>query len=204
MSRARQLIGRSPLEVPGPRTLAALRFGWGNTGWSADTSLLSEVAAAAAAAQGPILECGSGLSTLVFALIAERRGLDLVVLEHEPGWYEHVAKRLRRLGGTHVQLHLAPLTDYGEYHWYDTRGIALPEKFSLVLCDGPPGNTPGGRYGLLPVMGDRLGSGTTIFLDDARREGESEVLDRWHRQFGMRAVVRGPGAGYAVVRPGKD
>jgi hypothetical protein len=55
----------------------------------------------------------------------------------------------------------------------------MPLEFRLVICDGPPGATAGGRYGLLPVLGERLAAEATILLDDSDREGEAEVLQRW-------------------------
>jgi len=49
----------------------------------------------------------------------------------------------------------------------------------MVICDGPPGATKGGRYGLVPVMKDRLRTGSFILLDDAAREQEQEIARRW-------------------------
>lgn len=35
-------------------------------------------------------------------------------------------------------------------------------KFSLIICDGPPGGTKGGRSGLVPVMRSKLERSTLI------------------------------------------
>jgi hypothetical protein len=59
----------------------------------------------------------------------------------------------------------------------------MPDRFGLVVCDGPPSQTLGGRYGLAPVMKDRLGPGCVILLDDASREGEQEVVQRWAKEL---------------------
>jgi len=70
-------------------------------------------------------------------------------LEHDAFWAEHVRQVLRRFGMTNVHLLHVPLRDYGAFHWYDVPLEKLPACFSLVLCDGQPG----GRYGLLPMLG---------------------------------------------------
>jgi len=54
--------------------------------------------------------------------------------------------------------------------------------FSLVVCDGPPGTTRGGRYGFLPVMLPYLSSKCTILLDDVEREGEQKTLLLWKEE----------------------
>jgi hypothetical protein len=101
-------------------------------------------------------------------------------LEHDRKWYEHTATALRRFRIEGVGLVLAPLRSYGEFSWYDVPLEKMADRFSLVVCDGPPQKTtPGDRYGLLPVMGDRLGPGTVIFLDDVLTKGPDPVLSRW-------------------------
>ena len=78
-----------------------------------------------------------------------------------------------------VTLCAKPLKDYGEFSWYDPPLESMPDSFAMVICDGPPGNTKGGRYGLGPVMKERLKAGCVILLDDAGREQEMEVAGRW-------------------------
>jgi hypothetical protein len=76
----------------------------------------------------------------------------------------------------------------------------MPEVFRLVVCDGPPEETPGGRYGLLPVMGARLGAGTSILLHDAGRESERGAVRRWQEQRDLSVELRDTaGRVFAVV-----
>jgi hypothetical protein len=89
-----------------------------------------------------------------------------------------------------VNLCYAPLRDYGEFNWYDPPMAKMPPKFSLVICDGPPDLANGGRYGLLPVLADRLESGTMILFDDAREPGQPEVLQRWKSECGVSVEMR--------------
>jgi hypothetical protein len=77
----------------------------------------------------------------------------------------------------------APLIDYGGFHWYSFPD-SLPEPIELVVCDGPPSATVGGRYGLLPIAGDLLTPKTVILMDDVERSDEQAIIARWNREFG--------------------
>jgi hypothetical protein len=179
-------------EAPSRGLLEDLQDAWDNEGMAARTDYLHEVAGAAAAARGPILECGSGLTTLISGIVGGNRGLDSWSLEHLAEWRDRIAAVVarNRLKGAHVCL--TPLRDFGSYAWYDAPIDGMPSQFHLVICDGPPGQTKGGRYGLLPRMHDRLAPGATILLDDVDRPGEMDVLARW----GMRHELRGS---YAIA-----
>jgi hypothetical protein len=169
-----------PLGVVPPRELLNdLLVGWGNEGFAAQTDYLEEVSRQAAKANGPILECGSGLTTIMLGLLAGRRGIQTWSLEHVADWQTRVTSVLERFEIPNVQICSAPLCSFREFEWYDAPLALMPKEFQLVICDGPPGSTKGGRYGLLPVMGERLPAGSVILLDDATRPGEVEVLRRW-------------------------
>src|SRR5262249_17499657 len=121
--------------------------GWGNTGWSASPDFLSCMIMLAAKVKGPILECGSGLTTLLLGIVAAR-ALDRVwSLEHDPGWYENTMAAMVKHRIDTVHIDLAPLRNYGEFEWYEPSFAKMPTDFSLVICDGPPEGTRGGRYG---------------------------------------------------------
>jgi len=76
----------------------------------------------------------------------------------------------------------------------------ISKSFSLIVCDGPPGNSKGGRYGLLPIFGDRMTPETRILLDDADRPGEQEVLDRWKQEAHLNVEMRkAPNGSFAIV-----
>ena len=175
----------------GDPVLADLIYGWGNEWWSALDEYLVACLEHALTVSGPILECGSGLSTLLVGEIAKRRGLEHWALEHMPQWAAKVQTCLDRYDLHSVTLCTAPLENYGEYSWYAPPIEAMPDTFRLVICDGPPGRTQGGRFGLIPVMGDRLKSDTAILLDDAEREQEQAIVKRWRTDFGGVAELFG-------------
>lgn len=163
--------------------LGDLVYGWGNESWSGASELLSACIRESLIANGPILECGSGLTTLLLGAIAEQTGNCLWSLEHLPEWADRVTAHLRKFGINAVQLRVAPLKSLGEYEWYAPPAEAKLQRYGLVVCDGPPSSTAGGRYGLLPVMRRSLGPGCVILLDDAERQDEQEIVQRWRREF---------------------
>jgi hypothetical protein len=168
-----------------------LIYGWGNEGWSAREEYLASCVAQAIASRGPILECGSGLSTILVGVVAQMRGQYHVALEHTPAWAARVQSYLTRYGLGSQVLSSRPLKDYGEFDWYDAQWESLPGEFGLVVCDGPPGGTKGGRYGLAPVMKDRLQPGCVILLDDAGRDEELAIAKRWATELGASFRVLG-------------
>lgn len=172
--------------VPDRDLLKDLLAGWGNEGFAAQTDYLEEVCGQAARTSGPVLECGSGLTSVMLGLLAGRRGVQTWSLEHVPEWQSRVTNVLERFEIPNVQICSAPLRSYGEFEWYDAPLAEMPKEFQLVICDGPPGTTAGGRYGLLPVMGERLPAGSVILLDDATRPGEAKVLQRWMSETKLR------------------
>jgi hypothetical protein len=184
-----------------PSLLATFRASWGNDGYTAPVEYLQLVADRARNTGGPILECGSGCSTLLLGLVAATRGVEVWSLEHDAQWRDRVTGALRRLGVGGVRVVHAPLRSYGGFDWYAPGdATTLPDRFTLVVCDGPPSvSTRGGRYGLLPVMGGRFGPGTEVLLDDAARPEEAAVLSRWATERAFRTEID-EGAGRGIAR----
>src|SRR6185295_13403707 len=91
-------------EVPTRAMLQSLSAGWGNDGYAANIDYLEEVAKNAASTEGPILECGSGLTTLLLGLVAGRRGVPVHSLEHSQSWRLRVSKVLTENQISNVQV----------------------------------------------------------------------------------------------------
>ena len=176
-------------------TFQWLITGWGNEGWSADTAYLEAVCTWASQLRGHILECGSGLSTILLGIIAQGR---VTTLEHLPEWQ----KKVQQAAAQHsvgVNVLTAPLVDYGAFDWY-----SLPKPagngYELVICDGPPSATRGGRYGLLPSVKHLLAHRAVILMDDVERSDEQDIIERWKREFGVNCEEHRTRQGrYAVV-----
>ena len=143
---------------PATRTedIADLLYGWGNEKWSPSVEYVVDSLQYARQTKGPVLECGSGLSTLLLGIVAQCAGKVVWTLEHNRLWSDNVKNNLAKYGIKSVRLCLNELRDYNNFCWYDPPFTQMPDNFSLVVCDGPPGETPGGRYGLLPIMQNKL------------------------------------------------
>ncbi len=192
------LTNSSACTHPDNALLTALIYGWGNEAWSAREEYLAACIAHALIARGPILECGSGLSTLLIAAIAKRQGLSYWAFEHQPIWANKVRGYLNEYELNSV-IHSNPLKDYGDFCWYEAPLKLMPENFSLIVCDGPPKRTKGGRYGLVPVMKGRLKSGCRILLDDAYRCEELEIANRWAEELDASFVICGAAKPYILM-----
>lgn len=189
--QAMQELGALPPgEAPGVELLKKLRLGWDNQGWDAKLDYFLEIVQRGLATKGPILECGSGLTTLVLGHLAGKRNVEIWSMEHNADWYRRVSKAIEKHQVRGVNLCLSPLREYQGFNWYDPPLARMPTKFSLVICDGPPDLAQGGRYGLLPVFADRLAPGAVILFDDAREPGQPEVLKRWESQHGVKVELR--------------
>jgi hypothetical protein len=173
------------------RLLRDLATAWGNPGFSAGKAYLARIAERAAATQGPILECGSGLSTLLMGMLTAGRGVEIIALEHTPLWRARVQEVLDTLGLDHVRVQDCPVVDHGLYDWYQLPE-SLPDQIRLVVCDGPPGrDTRGGRVGLIPQVGHLFHPECVILLDDTHRKGEKQVLETWNRRQTFRIEHHG-------------
>jgi len=96
-----------------------------------------------------------------------------------PEWMERTSSELASFGIDSVRSCLAPLVSFGDYDWYAPPAEIESERFGLVVCDGPPASTRGGRYGLAPVMKHNFDNGCVILLDDAERNEEHAIVRRW-------------------------
>lgn len=198
LRRALLQVSRSADEqaVSSAELLGDLVYGWGNDTFSAREEFLAAVLSYGRLADGPILECGSGLSTIILATVSRQH---VCSLEHDPTWRKHTQAALETHHRTRAHVLAAPLHNYGQFTWYDPPVAVMPGDFALVVCDGPPAGTPGGRYGLLPVMRQRLRSGCVVLLDDAERPDETRVLEQWTREFNVTCSMAGDRQRYAVL-----
>lgn len=201
-NRALRRLAQDPTRaLRGTQTiLSDLVYGWGNEGWSGQREYLAACIEAGLNTRGPILECGSGLTTLVLGIVAQRSGVRVWTLEHIPAWAARVQARLDQQGIRSVDLHVAPLQSYGAFDWYHAPVADVAEPFTVVICDGPPGATVGGRYGLLPVMAPNLGAGCLILVDDGARDAEQAMVRRWVAEQRCTASLHGSERPYFRVQ----
>jgi len=208
--RLRQCVDRLRSGAPIERgLLTTARRAWGNEGWSADLRYLEEGIARASRCTAPILECGTGLTTLLTCAVAELNRTPVYSLEQDARWFDFVRAALGRCGLS-ARMSYAPLINYGDFAWYDLTGVELPRRIGLVLCDGPavfdepwrPEVRDQWRVGVLPVLTERGIHVDEVLLDDADEPRAPRLLERWRREFGceQEMIVAGEGAA-VLMRP---
>ncbi len=173
------------------RVIFDLIYGWGKQRWFAVDEYLICCLKHALECNGAILECGSRLTTIMVGAIMQKSGNTIWSLEHSQAWGDRTIKYLNKYQINSVCLCIKPLKDYGEFSWYDPSFDSMPDKFDLVICDGPPRKTRGGRYGLLPIMRKKLKPNSIILLDDAAREQEQAISTRWKNEFKTSYEIQG-------------
>src|SRR5205814_7102271 len=113
LRRAVARIAALPLgEAPTTDMLSELQLAWANDGFAARIDLLTEVARQAITTPGPILECGSGVTTILMGLLAGRRGVTVYALEHIEAWRTRVLGCLEQFQVPNVEILLTPLRAY--------------------------------------------------------------------------------------------
>ena len=152
-------------------------------------SMLALVEEVLARKPGLIVECGSGTSTLWIARALARNGKGrLVSLEHLKEYFDKTSRSLQQQGLEQwVDLRLAPLQEMhvnGQpFQWYDPAAIADLADIDILSVDGPPGFIgPLARYPALPMLRGKLAADALILVDDAEREDERAVMERWKEE----------------------
>jgi hypothetical protein len=179
-----------------------LRLAWGNCGWSASAGFLVTMVDWFGRTSGGVVECGSGLSTLLLAALAAHTGRHVLTLEHDPQWAERVRRAVPRRVRSAVEIELAPLRAYGDFDWYTIKGLTPAAPIGLVVCDGPPGSTRGGRYGLGPVLGPMLAEDCVVLIDDTHRLADRSAVERWQEELCARVV--GEHGTHCVIQVGSE
>lgn len=133
-----------------------------------------------------VVECGSGVSTLVMAYALDRAGGEgrIIALEHAEEYLEQTVGLLEEHGLSHLaEVRHAPLEEcevdghLGRWYAQDQ----LPSgQIDLVFVDGPPAHRiQQARYPAVPLLYPELAEGALVVMDDYGREGEREVVERW-------------------------
>lgn len=164
-----------------------------HTDWSLGPAGLEAVLAELDRGLTEVVECGSGVSTVVIARALRALGHGKVTaLEHDGAWAAATRRLLASEGldafATVVDAPLEP-NPHAEAGcgWYRLEALGeLPAQgIELLLVDGPPAGEPGlerSRYPALAELGGRLAPEAVVILDDTDRVGERWVLDRWERE----------------------
>tara|TARA_Y100000310_G_C20704273_1_gene833440 strand:- start:8797 stop:10071 length:1275 start_codon:yes stop_codon:yes gene_type:complete len=145
-------------------------FDYVNNPWGAENGFLTVAAHAARTANksGPILESGSGLTTIVMAACAPDQMV--YCLEHNEHFANITRIMARACGLTNIAIVHTEIKD----RWYDITD-PLPDHWALGLNDGPPRQL-GDRMKFLYFLGD---SCDMIISDDADDPEYAASLTSW-------------------------
>lgn len=127
--------------------------------WSADSGVLAVLTRVARSCRGPIIETGSGMSGVFMAAVSDS---PVYALEHLDHYAAQTLAWAEEAGVSNLGICCAPLKDF----WYDLEKFALPEKFALGFCDGPP-RFFGTRMKFFEVIAPRCGA---IVADDIKTD----------------------------------
>jgi hypothetical protein len=196
-----------PLRARGdmtPEEVTAFHKAWGNPGFSADKDFLAQLLNFLG--RGPVLECGTGATTLLANEMGLRHGFKTYSLEQDPGWAKFVRRFLN--GSRAAQIIDTPLKDFGSYQWYEVHPH-LPSHFALVICDGPYIDKSLGepyysawRYGVLAWLKETGRTFDVLLFDDANDVRGPALLERWEREFAVKVETMKSSCGEcAIVRP---
>lgn len=138
--------------------------------WGANLEILMIAIAAARKADGPIIETGSGLSTVLMAAATDQT---VFAIEHDDFYADKLKQLAAQAGVNNIAIVRCSIKD----GWYDIEEDlkVLPERFAVGLNDGPP-RTLGDRMKFFDVLGDKV---DFIIADDADHKGYADQLTEW-------------------------
>ena len=136
-----------------------------------------------------IVECSSGTSSLILSRCCQLNLTGHVFsLENGVQYVAQTKRQLEELSlSEYCDIIHAPLKDIrlddDYFKWYDLD--ALPEiEIDMLVIDGPPGFLQKhSRYPALPLLSEKFSEHCIIFLDDAAREDEQELVDLWSKDY---------------------
>ncbi len=136
-----------------------------------------------------IVECSSGTSSLVLSQCCRLNQYGHVYsLENGEEFVNQTRQQLADFSlSDYCDVFFAPLKTVAlnneEFQWYDLE--YFPElKIDLLIIDGPPGFIQKhSRYPALPALNSLLAKDCAVFLDDAARDDEQEIVSRWLKSY---------------------
>lgn len=140
---------------------------------------------------GRILELGSGSSTVIISKCMQLMGVqdyEHLAVDHEKKYLD-LTKQYARLNNVEDRVIFleCPLGDLDNVDkpWYTGLIEKLNgKKIDFVVVDGPPAITEEqSRYPALPLLYPYLSKKSIIILDDANRDHEQSIVNRWLKEY---------------------
>ena len=147
--------------------------------WGAPPEGLAIAVAAARQAEEPIIEAGSGLTTILMAAATNKT---IYCMEHDPFYAYKLERMAKEAGVIGIGICLAPMKD----GWYDLEQYQdLPKQFSLGVVDGPPRKISD-RFTFFKRFGEIC---DTIVCDDANDKGYIQQMSKWCHEHNRKITI---------------
>jgi hypothetical protein len=134
-------------------------FKYAGNNYASDAGVLATVTRLARNCRAPIIEAGSGLSSVFMAAVCSDK---VYTLEHIDHYAAQTLAWAEEAQVSNLGICCAPLKDF----WYDVDKFELPNKFGLGFCDGPP-RFYGTRLKFLERIAPRC---TAVLVDDVKTD----------------------------------
>ncbi len=194
--------------------VAELFAQWGDPLSQAEESYVSSCLAHAQSTSGHILQCGTGLLTLLLGIVCARNAASdqhLWCLVDDRHWAGVMRSWLTQYQVANAHVVLSRPRIFENCVWYALDPAKVPDNFSLALCDGGRASV-NGAVGLLERMGLRLRSDCVILARHVTLAKDQALLQRWadrrgvhctlvEKSTGFLKIVRGDGRGADTVSP---
>jgi len=146
-----------------------------------------------------ILECSSGISTIVIAQAFKTKGKGHVYsLENDAKYADITRNTLKKYGLEEwATVITAPLVEMklsgDQYAWYDFSDKIPDVTFDGLVIDGPPWSvSKNARYPAGPHLFPKLRAQGHIFLDDYIREEEQAAVEIWLSENPGMSLIKHP------------
>lgn len=160
-------------------------FKYGGNNYAADPGVLALVTGIARKCRGPIIETGSGLSSVFMGACAD--GQKVYSLEHVEHYAAQTLAWCEETVVANVGICCTPLKDF----WYDLEQFDLPRKFAFGFCDGPP-RMYGTRMRFFDAIAPRC---TVILVDDIKQDvNYARAVHEWASAHAMQVQILGRAA----------
>lgn len=170
-------------------------------GWALSASCLLRLMSYIQAQQPQvILECGSGLSTLLVGNLLKQSGRGhLYSAEEDEHWYRLMTNLVEDHDlNEYVTLVHGPLEPYVvgddvEVQWYSRstlrRRLSSVDRIDVLIVDGPKSIDELTRFPALPFFASRIDERTLVLLDDVDRPQEQAVMRHWSELYDLKAKI---------------
>jgi hypothetical protein len=197
---AKQLVAGSNVAAT-DRLVADLFAYWGDPLQQSDERFMRSCLAEARVADGPILQCGTSLTTLVLGAICDQspeQKKQLWCLEQDSHWANLMRSWLTeyQVGSAHVIHSRARL--FNDYVWYSLDPNRLAKKYQLVICDGGRA-TVQGAIGAISRLHRRFAEKFVILIRNVTSQTDMKHLATWARTQNAACVLIDKTEGFVKI-----